>query len=110
MDEFRQLALEYGVKYGYVVDKRAHVITQTTAVTSVTTGTRPLTKNQEQLLQKLLPHLNEILVRSGIIRVPRLSEREMEVLRWAKIGKSNWEVSVILNISECTVKFHMRNM
>lgn len=107
---YRELALEHGLKHGYVVGKRAHVITQTTSVTSVTTGLRPVTENQGRILDRLLPHLNEILVRPGIVRVPRLSEREMEVLKWAKVGKSNWEVSVILNISERTVKFHMRNI
>lgn len=110
VSEYRSLSIEHGLKYGYVVGKKAHIITQTTAVTSVTTGEKPITETQSRILDKLLPHLNEILVRPGIVRVPRLSEREMEVLKWAKIGKSNWEVSVILNISERTVKFHMRNI
>jgi DNA-binding CsgD family transcriptional regulator len=108
--DFRYLAVSHGMKYGYVVGKRSHVITQTTAVTSVTTGTKPILDKQASILEKLLPHINEVLVRPGIVRVPRLSEREMEVLKWAKVGKSNWEVSVILNISERTVKFHMRNI
>ena len=38
-----------------------------------------------------------------------LSEREAEVLRWAMDGKTNWEISAILNISERTVKFHVQN-
>ena len=33
--------------------------------------------------------------------------REREILRWAADGKTSWEVSVILNISERTVKFHL---
>ena len=39
-----------------------------------------------------------------------LSERENEVLHWASIGKTYEEIAVILNISERTVKFHMRNV
>ena len=39
-----------------------------------------------------------------------LSEREGEVLHWASIGKTYEEIAVILNISERTVKFHMRNV
>ena len=39
-----------------------------------------------------------------------LSDREMEVLRWLKEGKSNWEISMILKISERTVKFHVKNI
>ena len=36
-----------------------------------------------------------------------LTAREREVLRWAADGKTSWEVSVILRISERTVKFHL---
>ncbi len=41
---------------------------------------------------------------------PYLSKREREVLIWLTKGKSSWEVSVILNISERTVNFHVRNI
>ncbi|HLI99884.1 MAG TPA: LuxR family transcriptional regulator [Bradyrhizobium sp.] len=36
-----------------------------------------------------------------------LTARECEVLRWAAGGKTSWEISVILRISERTVKFHL---
>ena len=36
-----------------------------------------------------------------------LSAREREVLRWVAGGKTSWEISVILRISERTVKFHL---
>jgi LuxR family quorum sensing-dependent transcriptional regulator len=36
----------------------------------------------------------------------RLSSREREVLLWTSAGKSCWDVSVILGISEKTVRFH----
>jgi LuxR family quorum sensing-dependent transcriptional regulator len=38
-----------------------------------------------------------------------LSAREREVVRWAADGKTDWEISVILNISERTVHAHMQN-
>jgi len=38
-----------------------------------------------------------------------LSDRELEVLRWISEGKTNWEISKILRISERTVKFHVQN-
>ncbi|MGD9896398.1 MAG: autoinducer binding domain-containing protein [Candidatus Methylacidiphilaceae bacterium] len=63
----------------------------------------------------LVPHLNGAILRvSGIpanpARVETLSLRELEVLRWMKEGKSNWEVSRILRLSEATVKFHVKNI
>lgn len=39
-----------------------------------------------------------------------LSDRENEVLHWASMGKTYEEIAVILDISERTVKFHMRNV
>lgn len=39
-----------------------------------------------------------------------ISSRELEVLRWMKEGKTNWEVSEILGITERTVHFHMANI
>ncbi|MBI5664678.1 MAG: helix-turn-helix transcriptional regulator [Nitrospirae bacterium] len=41
---------------------------------------------------------------------PNLSKREIEVLTWSKRGKSSWEISAILNISERTVNFHVNNV
>lgn len=41
---------------------------------------------------------------------PRPSPRELEVLRWTREGKSAWETSVILGISEATVNFHVLNV
>jgi LuxR family transcriptional regulator, quorum-sensing system regulator CviR len=38
-----------------------------------------------------------------------ISVREKEVLNWVKFGKSTWDISMILKISERTVKFHIDN-
>jgi butyryl-CoA dehydrogenase len=39
-----------------------------------------------------------------------ISRREKEVLDWLKEGKSSWDISVILGISERTVYFHVSNI
>jgi len=39
-----------------------------------------------------------------------LSMREKEVLKWLKMGKSSWDISKILDISERTVNFHITNI
>lgn len=41
---------------------------------------------------------------------PRLTRRELEVLKWVMAGKSSWEISRITNCSEATVNFHMANV
>jgi DNA-binding CsgD family transcriptional regulator len=38
-----------------------------------------------------------------------LTARERECLRWAALGKTTWEISRVVNISEHTARFHLRN-
>ncbi|WP_048648247.1 LuxR family transcriptional regulator [Nitratireductor soli] len=40
---------------------------------------------------------------------PKLTPREKECLQWASLGKSEWEVSQILGISEHTAEKHLLN-
>ena len=67
------------------------------------------------ILEVLIPHLHMVL--SGItIGTSQekcdvaLSSREKEVLDWLKEGKTSWEISAILKISERTVNFHVTNI
>jgi len=67
-----------------------------------------------QVIEYIAPHIHEVFNRSGdkqrkSLWTPHLSSRELEVLNWAKEGKSNWEISQIMAISERTVKFHLSN-
>lgn len=39
-----------------------------------------------------------------------LTAREEEIMRWVAEGKTNWEISIILNVSLNTVKFHLKNV
>lgn len=39
----------------------------------------------------------------------KLTPREVECLKWAAAGKSEWEISVILNVSEHTADKHLAN-
>ena len=41
---------------------------------------------------------------------PVLTQRELEILRWIAIGKSNFEVGAILHISPLTVKNHVQKI
>ena len=40
---------------------------------------------------------------------PELTDREKECMRWAALGKSEWEISQILGISEHTSEKHLLN-
>jgi DNA-binding CsgD family transcriptional regulator len=70
----------------------------------------------EAVLEYTVPHLSETLIRlsrapkeSGA-RAAKLTKREVEVLKWTKEGKTSFETSVILSISERTVNFHVGNI
>jgi DNA-binding CsgD family transcriptional regulator len=60
----------------------------------------------------LLAHFVDAAMRrfqGAVDRRPPLSSRETEVLRWAAVGKTSWEISQILRISERTVNLHVAN-
>jgi LuxR family transcriptional regulator len=42
--------------------------------------------------------------------LPKFTRRELDVLSWTAQGKTAWEVSVILGMSEKTVNFHLGNV
>jgi len=73
------------------------------------------------LLGMLMPHLDAALRRIESFEVESeehtedylsqgLTEREHEVLHWVKMGKSNTEISMILEISLNTVKNHLKRI
>ena len=39
-----------------------------------------------------------------------LSEREAEIIRWVRLGKTNYEIGIILGISAFTVKNHLQRI
>lgn len=64
------------------------------------------------IIDYLAPHFHSALLRIGLkelMPIKALSSREKEVLRWISAGKTTWEMSKILCISERTVIFHTQN-
>jgi DNA-binding NarL/FixJ family response regulator len=52
----------------------------------------------------------EVPVRGSGLEVPRLTDRELQILRFVAQGKGNREIATKLYISENTVRNHMRNI
>ena len=46
----------------------------------------------------------------SLAALPALTRRETEVLDWIAAGKSNWEISRLVEISEHGVSHHVRNI
>lgn len=71
-------------------------------------------------LRLLTPHLHETLARvllnenNGAIRLVRaecrVTDRETEILRWIRDGKTNRDIATILGLSPFTVKNHVKKI
>ena len=81
----------------------------------------PASALQQHVLQLLLPQLMMLLWRTRLFAqnaVPAspsevgqaLTERQMEILHWVKLGKTNFEIAHIVGISELTVKNHLQKV
>jgi len=77
--------------------------------------------NHAYMLEFLVPHLHCALSRvmSNSInpasvmptKISRaITGRESEILKWVHLGKTNWEIASILDISPLTVKNHVQNI
>lgn len=79
----------------------------------------PPAARQKFFLDLLLPSLHLAFLRvmtlgnqDSLAQTPAaiLSERELEVLGWVAKGKSNYEISLIMELSTLTVKNHMQRI
>jgi LuxR family transcriptional regulator, quorum-sensing system regulator LasR len=64
------------------------------------------------LLMATLMHrsVRDTLIEAGQAIKPQLTRREVECLKWIALGKSSWEISHIIGISEHGVLYHIRNV
>jgi DNA-binding CsgD family transcriptional regulator len=108
---FYRMAHEFGLDKGFSFGAR---FLRSSSGSFFSCAGRDLTSEQRHILiiRYLLPHLNAALskVHLGLLKqAPDLTKREIEVLNWAKFGKTNWEISLQMNCSERGVKFHLHN-
>jgi LuxR family quorum sensing-dependent transcriptional regulator len=100
-------AKDFGLLAGYCIP--LHYDTGSAAISLA--GERPdldpAVKSALQLIGIYAHNRIRSLVRSRNPTSGPLSDRQCDVLRWAAKGKTAWEASVILGISERTVKFHL---
>ena len=67
----------------------------------------------EMILNHTMPHLARTLKKLLLYQAEqyeRLTSRESEILSWLAIGKTAWEISIVLSISSKTVEFHKGNI
>ncbi len=110
---FMHLASDFGLKYGIASGVNGPGL-DTGSIFSFAGEKKRFTTHHKKILDILIPHVHQALLRvcrrADLLTRAALTEREKEVIQWMKEGKTNWEISKILNISERTVKFHIRNI
>ena len=113
MDE----AVEFGLKTG--VSMPVHSPLGEFGILSLTVNSHELTARE--ITQAAIPYmqlmavylhesLHRILALSTNNIKPMLTAREQECLRLAADGKTYWEISQLINLSERTVNFHLNNL
>lgn len=110
--DFMNKASEFGLRYG-VASGISEEGSKRGSIFSFSGNSNRFSEHQKDILDIITPHVHQALVRVCGIEDRRdfsLSSREKEVLNWIKEGKTNWEIAIILNISERTVKFHVQNI
>lgn len=109
IEEARSFGLTHGITTGMVERARNYATFFSFAGGDPGGGSR-----YTDLLDYLLPYLHNVLMANTHTppsnRVKGLSPREAAVLVWMKQGKTNWEISRILGVSERTIRFHVESI
>ncbi len=110
--KFKSLYEEHLGKQGLSIQ---NTTTEGITILSLAMAEGSISSEHLSILNYLTPHIHEVFNRAGEnqrknLHAPHLSKREREVMHWAKEGKSSWDISMILSISERTVKFHFSNV
>jgi LuxR family transcriptional regulator, quorum-sensing system regulator CviR len=113
--EIVSLCMDTGVKTGFIHVSKPTALSNKNNLICFSGLSIQKDKRTVAIINLLMPHIHLALSRmpNKILSADKrivLSEREKEVLNWLKLGKSSWDMSVILGISERTVNFHVYNM
>lgn len=109
----RHTASDFGLKNGYTHGVRNHKATEG-SLFSFAGDYLEYSEKEQLALEIIIPHLHLALNRVLKIVTPKqynkLISNELEILKWAACGKTDWDISLILSIGLETVKQHMKNI
>lgn len=93
--------------YGYTSQNRANHGVMT--ICSLNGMERPLSHNDRYLLASLVPMLH-VAGKGRPLQTRGLTLKELEILKWAREGKTAWEIGQIKEVSEATIKHHFKSI
>ncbi len=111
--EFLSRAGDFGLRDGFTHGQRNRTGSRGSIFT-ISGNSIEFNNRTEMILELVAPHLHQTIARiadeQNRNNTISLSKREREVLNWLREGKSSWDISQILHISERTVIFHIENI
>ena len=115
LQEITSLGMDFGMRECYTHGSRPAASEKNGSMFCFASNSIEKSNRTETILRYVVPHLHMAFatISAAVLPdavTPLLSAREMEVLDWLKQGKSSWDISVILDISERTVNFHVYNI
>ncbi len=109
---FFEKASQYGINYGLAVKIKGSGY-RSSVISLVVNKDKSLLMNDNSkcVIKMFASIINEKLLCfiANEKSKPILTARETEILHFASKGKTNWEISKILGISEDTIKVHIKN-
>jgi LuxR family transcriptional regulator, quorum-sensing system regulator LasR len=114
---FREDACQHGLCEGITIpvhSRQGDVAMVNLAVSTSDEAARRHVREMMFCGSLLAPQTHETMRRivksQNMATIPRLTKRETEVLQWISDGKSTWEISKLVGISEHGVVHHVRNV
>lgn len=95
------------LSYGYSSHSRG--VNGVTSVCTLNAMQRGLTTQDRYLITSLMPVLH-MVGRGTRFRSRGLTGKELEILQWAREGKTAWEIALIREVSESTIKYHFKTI
>jgi LuxR family transcriptional regulator len=114
--QFREAACQHGLRHGWT--QSLHDLQHNESQVSVARPAGQIAINElyekAASVQWLCHTLHSVLCEHHLDALcppqPKMSERELEVLRWSAAGKTAADVACILSLSQSTVNFHIRSV
>lgn len=112
--DFIEAAQDFGLRNGFTycitTQDKANKDKDLVTLCSLSTDHHALPETTAYILKSILPALNIAISNTVLPQPSTLTKRELETLKWAEKGKTAWEISRLLHISESTAKFHLSNI
>lgn len=111
-EHYAELKSSFGIHEGCAASYQTKRSGKLTTLISLACSESGLSRREQRILAGVIPHIHEVITRRmrDAPPAPALTPRELEILNWVKEGKSNWDIGMLLSISERTVKFHIANI